>query len=403
MAKLLRRLLWPVLGAGVLSLLVWGFWPVPIEVNTTVATVGSLAVTVEEDGVTRIREKYTVSSPVTGKLMRIQLHPGDEVVKGETVLATVTPADPVLLDARAKREAQARVNAAEALVLQAQAVYQRAGNQREIARHTFDRIKIATSKGAVTQQDFDEAEHNLRIAEADLRAAESGLDVAGFELDLAKAALRYVEADDDEPPDAGLLEIVAPTSGKILRVMQESTAVINPGTEIIEIGDPAELELVVDVLSDDAISIKPGAEVVIEQWGGNHDLNGIVRLVEPSAFLKVSALGIEEQRVNVVVDFISPLEDRVRLGDGFRVEAKIITEKTDEVLKVHQGALVRENEQWFVFQVIEGRARRIQVELGNWSATEVQVLNGISAGDVLVLYPSDRIVDDARIHDRKNN
>jgi HlyD family secretion protein len=397
MKKFLRSLpIWAVLLVGG-GLLAYGFWPVPIQVEVVQATRGTVQVTVNEDGKTRIREKYTVSAPVAGKLFRIELEEGDAVVQGQTVLARIEPGDPTLLDAREYAQAEARVRAAEASARQTNAALQRAEEAHGLAEHEYKRALELIQTNVMSKSEFDQAEHQERMAQADIRSAEFAVAVANFEWDLAKAALIRSRPGSNGEHTADMLTITSPIDGKVLRVFQESAGVVTSGTQLLEIGDPHDLEMLIDVLSNDAVKIRPGAKVFVEHWGGDGELEGTVRLVEPSAFLKISALGVEEQRVNVIADFTSPFEQRQTLGDGYRIEARIVVDQATDVIKVPAGTLFPERGAWHVFRVAEGRAVLQQVEPGKSNGLETEILSDLDDGAVLILHPTDKIEDGARV------
>lgn len=405
MKKMLRRLPWILLVLALAGAVTYGFWPVPIEVDSVTATTGTLLVTVNEDGKTRIREKYEVSAPVGGKLLRLSLRPGDEVAYEETVLAVIEPNDSSLLDPRAIEQAEAKVRVAKAMQQQSESAVKRAAAAYELAKSDLARIRKSYKSGALTESEFDKATHQERMAAAEMRSAEFGMNVAKFELELAKAALvrarprkKYNDKSDESASQP--MTIRAPVSGRVLRVFQESSSVVTPGLKLLELGDPRDLEMEIDVLSTDAVPIRPGAKVFIEHWGGEGTLHGVVRLVEPSGFLKVSALGVEEQRVNVIADFTEPLSGRQTLGDGYRIEARIVVSERKDILKVPSGALFREGGNWFVFQILEGRAVRRAVEIGKSNGVETEILKGISKDDRLILHPTDKIKDGIRVESR---
>ena len=391
MKRVLRKLPALLVGAVVAAALIYGFWPVPIEVDVAVATRGTLQVTVNDDGRTRIREKYVVSAPVYGKLFRVELEEGDTVREGKTVLARIEPSDPTLLDARAVAEAEARVRAAEASGEQAEAALQRATEAYELAKHDYQRALELVQNNAIPASEFDATEHRERMTQADVRSAEFAIAVAKFEVDLAKAALIRTQPRSEGDIAPATLTILSPVNGRVLRVLEENAGVVSPGTSLLEIGDPHDLEMVIDVLSTDAVRIQPGARVFVEHWGGDEELEGTVRLVEPSAFLKVSALGVEEQRVNVIADFDSPFEQRKTLGDEYRIEARIVIDEAYEVVQVPSGVLLRERDRWTVFRVINGRATLQHVETGKANERQVEIVAGVSPDDVLILHPTDKI------------
>lgn len=384
--------------------LAYAVWPKPIEVEAATAVRGPMRVTVDEDGRTRIKERYIVSSPLAGRLGRIEFREGDPVVAGETILASIDPLESTLLDPRARAEAEARLKAAEAGVARANALLQRSNTELEQAQNELHHLEAAEKENAVRPIELERAGSIVGMREKDRSAAEFGADIARFELSLAQAALTRT---NDGKDDAGWrLEIKAPASGRVLRVLQESAAVVQPGAPLVEVGDPSDLELVVDVLSSDGVAILPGAAVSLEQWGGEQPLRGRVRRVEPAAFTKISSLGVEEQRVNVIIDFVDPPEARAGLGDGFRVEARIETWNASEVLTVPLGALFRHGggpgtpQSWALYRLEDGRAVVRKVEVGKRNANQAEIRAGLEADDRVVVYPSDRVHDGARVRAR---
>lgn len=395
----LKRVVPYVIGLAVVAAIVYAFLPGPVPADVAVVSRGELRVLVEEDGKTRIRERYVVSAPVSGQLLRIVLKAGDSVFAGKTVLAVLQPSDPSLLDARALAEAEARVRATEAAQKQARAKLETAKTQYELAQREHDRAKELLRKHGIPQQEYDAIAHRERMALHDWKAAQFALQVADFELEQARAALLHSQprSDPDKPYNGGRFEIRAPVSGKVLRVFQESAAVVTPGHKLLELGDPLDLEIEIDVLSRDAVAIRPGNKVYLEHWGGDKPLEARVRLVEPAAFLKISALGVEEQRVWVIADFVDPPEKRLTLGDAFRVEARIITWEGTDVLKVPAGALFRKGEKWAVFALTNGRAHLRLVTVGKSNGLETEIIDGLSEGDQVVVHPSDRIHEGVRV------
>ncbi|QDT41653.1 Macrolide export protein MacA [Gimesia alba] len=375
------------------GLLAYGFWPVPVQVDLVQADQGAFLVTVNEDGKTRIREKYIVSAPVSGNLFRIELQEGDPIQADQTVLARIEPSDPILLDARAEAEAAARVRAAEATVKQAEAALHRNKEALELAEHDYQRALKLLQMKTITRSEFDEYEHHQGMAKADVDSAGFALAVANFELELAKAALISTRPTSGGKNSSRTLTMTSPINGQVLRVLHENAGVVTPGTPLLEFGDPHDLELEIDVLSTDAVKIHPGAKIFIEHWGGAGELEATVRLVEPSAFLKVSALGVEEQRVNIIADFSSPFEKRKTLGDGYRIEARIVVSEAMDVVKVPSGTLFREGRGWHVFLVEEGYAKLQPVEIGMSNGLETEITQGVTAGDLLILHPTDEIED----------
>lgn len=386
--------------AGGLTTLVYMFLPQPPDVDLATVARGSMQVTVDEDGKTRIRERYVVSAPLAGRMSRIDLHPGDAVVAGKTLLTAIEPADPSLLNERDRAEAEARVKAAQAAGQRARAGVEQSKHELELAQHAYERARKLIGSNAVSRQDYDSAEHKHSAAREQLRSAEFGVLIADFELELARAALLRAQPRAPGELDLWRFDLFAPVDGRVLRVFQEDAAPVTSGMRLIEVGDPAQLEVEIEVLSTDAVRIVPGAKVWIEHWGGQLSLVARVRLVEPAGFTKVSALGVEEQRVIVLATFVDPYEKRSRLGDAFRVEARIVIWEADDVLKVPAGALFREGDGWAVFRAVSGRAVLTAVRIGQSNGLEAEVLGGLQAGDDVVLHPTDRIKDRTRIRRR---
>jgi HlyD family secretion protein len=380
-----RKRRWlPWLGAAVvLGLIVTGLWPKPLPVEMAAATFGPLRATVNEEGKTRIKNRYVVSAPVAGQLRRIPFKAGVEVKAGETV-AIIDPLAPVMLDARARAVAEARRDTAIANL-------ERASVQHRFALTELRRAEKLAADKTLSTQELEGAQRLEMTAAREKAAAESALRQA--EVELAEFSSVPSSANSAVSP----VEIKAPAGGRVLRVVEESARAVTTGTPLMEIGDPADLEVVVETLSRDGAAIQPGTRVLLEHWGGETPLEARVRLVEPAAFTKISALGVEEQRVNVVADIVTPVEQRRSLGDNFRVDARIIVWETERTLKVPSGALFRRGSEWAAFVVIDGRAQLQTVRVGRTSGTETQVLDGLKEGDQVVLYPGDRIQPGQRL------
>jgi HlyD family secretion protein len=387
-----KRLLASVLVVG--AIVAVALWPQSMEVTLARAERGPMQVTIDEDGETRVRERFRVTAPVAGRVHRIEREPGDRVTRGTTVIARITPAESPLLDSRTRAELQAAVDAATAAIGQARAERQRAATTLERARSTRRRRQELRKAGAISSDDLEAADTAVATAEDGLRAAEFTERRAEYELELARARLAA-------PAAAGqAVDVLAPIDGTVLRRFRESEGVVPMGEPLVELGDPGRMEIVADLLSTDAVRISPGAEVLIEQWGGGQTLRGRVRRVEPSGFMKVSALGVEEQRVNVIVDFTDPTQ-AARLGDGYRVEVRVVLWREDDVLKVPVGSLFRQDDGWAVFVVEEGRVRRQIVDLGQRNESDGQILRGLEAGAAIVLHPPDTLVDGMRVTTRQ--
>jgi HlyD family secretion protein len=381
---------------ALVALIVVAWLPNPVEVEVAEASRGPLVVTVNEDGRTRVKDRYIVSSPITGNLARLELDAGDDI-KQEQVLARLVPLPPPLLDSRTRAEAKARVDAAVASRRQAQAAVNRARFQRNFARQESERALAVVQKGGLARSDADRAVSTYRSSEEELNSAEFGARVSEHELKLAQTALMQLSGKGEEGEQ---LDIISPVDGQVLKVFQESEGVVQGGMPILEVGDPAALEIVVDVLSQDATRIRPGAPTLVERWGGKNPLRGRVRIVEPSAFTKVSALGVEEQRVNVVIDLDEDRKLWARLGDGYRVEARISVWEGEDVLRVPASAVFRSEEAWATFVVEGGTAVLKRVEIGETSGLQTEIMSGLDEGDSVIAYPSDSVRDGVSVRAR---
>ena len=387
-----RRRRWlPYAGAlTLIALLTWGFWPQPVPVELAQVAVGPLRSTVNEEGKTRIRQRYTISAPVTGQLRRIPFKAGAPIEDPRQPVAIIDPISPALLDVRTRTLAEARRDTTSAQLEKARAA-------QLFAASELKRIEKLSQARTVSDQDLENAQWREIAAAREVSAAESALRQAEAELiefsqgpfvDPHLGATNLIR-----PP----VEVTTPARGRVLRVFEESSRVVTLGTPLLEIGDPADLEIIIECLSRDGAAITPGMPVELEQWGGGRPLQARVRLVEPAAFTKISALGVEEQRVNVVADLLTPPGQRGSLGDQFRVEARIITWQADQTLKVPSGALFRRGDQWHAFVTRGGRAELRPVTTGHSSGTETQILDGLRQGESVILYPGDRVSPGTRI------
>jgi HlyD family secretion protein len=389
----LQRLFLVVCGLAVVAALAYAFLPQPIAVDVATVSRGPLQVTVEEDGNTRIKERYVISAPLSGNMRRIELHEGDAVARGETLIVTIEPHDPNLLDAREIAEREAKVKSAEAALRLAASRREKAKAALDFAEAELGRIQQAYQRNSASRYELDDANLHYCTGAEEYRGTAFSEEIAQFELDLARAALIRSRPSDASSPDAWEVEIRSPIDGQVLRVVQESAAMVTAGTQLVEVGDPADLELEIDVLSQDAVRIRPGAKVIVEDWGGDAPLLGTVRVVEPSGFTKISALGVEEQRVNVIADLNEPRTQRDALGDGYRVEARIVVWEGRDVLKVPASALFRRQGEWAVYRLDGRRAVLQTVEIGRQGNLEAEVLGGLDEGDRVIVYPGDKIHD----------
>jgi HlyD family secretion protein len=388
-----------LIGTGLVAALVWAFWPQPVAVDLAVVGRGPLRVVVDEEGETRVRDVYVVSAPVDGRLLRIESEVGDRVRAGQTVLASIQPQAPTFLDRRARKAAEARLRAAIAAVVLGEARVQRAAAELDFARAELRRAERLAAVEHISEEARDRARLEVRTGEAALHEAEAQLAMYREEVESARADLiePVVGGDAGYDPSACCVEITAPVGGTVLAVHRESEQVVRAGTPLLEIGDPEDLEVVVDLLSTDVVRVRPGADATIEAWGGGDVLAARVRRVEPAGYTKVSALGIEEQRVDVILDFTEPKERRAPLGHGYRVEARIIVWEDDDTLRVPLSALFRAGEAWAVFVEEDGRAVRREIGIGHRDDRVAEVTTGLEAGDRVVLHPSDRVDDAVRI------
>jgi HlyD family secretion protein len=383
-----RRFTPTVIALGVAGMVALALWPESQPVQTARVDRGAMRVTVDEDGVTRVRERFLVAAPVGGRLQRIEWEPGDTVRRG-AVLARLEAADAPLTDARVRAEWQAAVRSAQAVRDQATAERERARVTRDRLHLVLERQMELATAGAVARDSVDAARTAASTADAALAAADAAADRANHDVELARARLRTPATDGRVVP------VLAPCDGVVLRRLRESETVVAAGEPLVELGDSSALEIVTDLLSSDAVKIATGAPVLVEDWGGEGALQGVVRRVEPAGFMKVSALGVEEQRVNVIVAF--PDHIAGPLGDGYRTTVRIVAWSADNVVKVPMGSLFRHGSDWAVFVVERGRARLRDVSIGHRNDLDAEVLTGLASGDDVILYPPDTLVDGDRV------
>jgi HlyD family secretion protein len=374
------------------GLLAVALWPEATAVDVVAAARGPLMVTVDEEGETRVRHRFIVSAPLSGRVLRIELEPGDRVSKGD-VVAQLRPEASPLLDSRTTAEAGAAVETARASVGRAKAEEQRARTTLSQAQRELTRARELGEGGLATKQQLDTREAEVRSAEDAVQAAAFAVGAAESELRRAQARLRPTAVE----ASGRVITVTAPVDGVVLKRVRESEAVVPAGDPLLEIGNPQALEIVSDLLSTDAVKVRPGARVLVEQWGGDRTLDASVRRVEPAGFTKVSALGVEEQRVNVVLDFTDPVEAFAALGDAYRVEVRIVIWESDDVLKVPTSTLFRRGEAWAAYVVRGDRAVVRTLKLGHRTGQEAEVLDGLDAGDLVVSHPGDTLVDGARV------
>lgn len=372
--------------------------PVPVDLGKVGR--GAMQVTIDDEAETRAHDVFVVSAPINGRLLRVEPEPGDQLVAGKSVIARMVPATPDFLNARTLDETRARVRSLEALVASSSARVSQAVAGRDLARREYKRNQELYKRGFLSQAGLDRARMSRDQAEALVTEAQRTAEATRFDLNAARATLVSPESRGEGA--SGTLLVRAPISGRLLRVRQKSEATVAAGTPLVEIADPAGMELVTDLLSADAVKVRPGAEATLEQWGGSHPIKARVRLVEPAGFTKISALGVEEQRVNVILDFVGPPAEREGLGDGYRGIVRIVTWSSPDALIVPASALFRAGNDWALFQVEGNRAKLRRVRIGAANADTVQLLTDIKPGAQVILHPGDRVVDGVRVAQRGN-
>ncbi len=396
---ILRKYLGMTAGIAAIILLIGiGFVPRLIIVDTAVVKRDILMITVEEEGKTRVIDRFAISAPVDGFSRRIELNVGDSVMRDQEIVY-LEPLRSSVLDSRSRAEAEARLAAANAALLAAEKNTRAADADAKYASKEHERLKRLYEVGTISLEKFQLTETNARRTKANLESVEFSVEVARFETEAAEAALRYSAARE-----AGeILETVsikAPVSGNVLKIYHESEGVVSSGKILLEIGDPLSLEVEVDVLSHDAVRMAPGTKVLFERWGGSETLEGVVRTIEPVGFTKVSALGVEEQRVLVIADITSPVSLWHRLGDGYRVEATFIIWQDENILQIPSSALFRYADSWATFVVKDGETLLKQVQVGSRNGLAAEIISGLSEGEIVVTHPGDNIEDGSRVGER---
>ncbi len=392
----LRTLIWTVVLLALILAVAMAMIRKAVDVEFATVSEGPLKVTVQEDGKTRIREKYIVSAPVAGRLARIELDAGDEVSFEKTLLAVIQPSDPEMLDARARAQADARVQGAEAALQRSASNSEQAKINHDLNKTKYDRGKRLLTSNAISRDEYDIAKAEYLASVQSLKAAKFDAEIAQFELAMAHAAASQFDGSETESLGQPF-EIHAPIEGKILRVFQESATVVTVGTPLLELGDTQNLEIEIDVLSTDAVRIKPGAELTVEHWGGESPLRGNVRVIEPAAFTKISSLGVEEQRVNIIADFNEPPDRIAALGDGYRVEARITVNERDRVLLIPNSAKFRYRRAWHVLTIVDDKAVMQRIVVGDQNESHTQIVEGLKQGDKVIVYPSDQISSGTKV------
>ena len=382
----------------IITIIVIGFIPRPVLVDIAIAKRGALQVTVEEEGKTRVIDRYVLSAPVDGFARRLDLDVGDTVEKDQQILC-LEPLRSNVLDPRSRAEAEARVSAAKATLSAAERNVNATKADADFAARELERLKKLYDSKTISLDRFQQAEANARRTKANLESARFDVEVAQFEKNAAEAVLSVSAAEETgDAPE--VVSIVAPVKGSVLKIHHESEGVVNKGDPLLEIGDPLSLEVEVDVLSRDAVKIMPGTKVRFERWGGDTILEGAVRTIEPVGFTKISALGVEEQRVLVIVDITSPKEEWQRLGDGYRMETVFILWEGNDVLQIPSSALFRHNDQWAVYAISEDRSVLKIVTVGQRSGISAEILSGLEEGEQVINHPGTNVEDDSRVRSR---
>jgi HlyD family secretion protein len=392
-----RRITWLAVLLAIVAALAYSFRPLPRLVDMAPARRAPMQVTIEEEGKTRVIDRYIITAPVAGTTCRVDLEVGDPVVKDET-LVNINPLQSPALDPRSRAEAQARVAAGEASLHAAEQNVDAARAEADLAGSELARLEPLVEAGHISVERLDQARAVKRGSEAVLRSALFAVDVARYELEAARTALRYTGNTSSDPQD--IVRVKAPVSGRILKLHQECEGVVSRGQPLLEIGDTRSLEIETDVLSADAVKIRPGMPVLYERWGGGDPLGGRVRRVEPVGFTKVSALGVEEQRVLIISDITSDAERWQNLGDGYRVESRFILWEDENVLQIPGSALFRVDGRWAVFVIDDGEARRREVEVGQRNGLSAQILQGLDEGEAVITHPDKTLEDGAAVKTR---
>lgn len=389
-----RTLIWGGIALVAALLLFLALRPPAVSVEVAAAARPPMSVTLDHEGRTRVHDRYRVSAPVAGRVRRIELEPGDAVTGGETVVATLAPSAPIPLDSRSRAEAEAAAAVGKTELTRAEAAAAEAEARAALARNELDRRKGLAAQGLISASELEAVATAARSAEEAFAAARAAVGSARHNLAAARARLlEPAESDGGRT----VVSLRAPIDGVVLQRLHESQSPVAAGTPLVEIANLDDLETASDYLSSDAVEIRPGMPVEIDQWGGGTPLKGVVRRVEPFGFTKISALGVEEQRVWVITSFTDPRAAWKSLGDGYRVETRVETWHGADVLQVPEGALFRKGEGWALFTDDDGRARLKEVEVGHRDGLKAEILSGIVAGNPVIVNPSDDVADGTRV------
>lgn len=395
-----KLVFWGLIGSVLITGMIYAFMPKPIIVDLYQLEKGQLTISISEEGKTQVHDIYTLSAPVTGRLKRIHAEVGDQVILSETIVAQIEPLDPIFLDPRSEAQAKADIQAAESAKKLAEAEVSQAQAELDFAFNELSRMRELLLKKSVSARELEVADKTYKTRRAALATAQAALQMRNFESERANAAMLSPTATQAMHGFCECLDIRAPIDGSILKILNKSEGVVNMGTPLLEIGNTNKLEIIIELLSSDAVRVKPGQMVMIDNWGGDTTLNAQVTRVEPIGFTKVSALGIEEQRVNVIADFLSPQAQWQSLGHGFQVEIEIIITTLEDVLTVPIGALFRAGKDWAVYQVIDGVASKKIITLGLKNNLIAEVTDGLTTGDLIITNPSNQVIEGVRVISR---
>ena len=394
MKRILNTMVLLIVIGLVVALLVMWLRPQPVRVDVAAASRGPMRVTVDGEGKTRVRDRYVVAAPVAGRLRRILLRRGDKVTQ-QQLIAEIEPLPLAPLDPRQRAEAIGRVRAAEDAKAEVDRLAERYKASYEQARRDLKRSETLARDGVVSRQEVEDAQTAVATASREYEAVKSRAEKAAHDVEVARSALLAV----NRSPAAATVKVQAPTGGRVLRVLEESERVVNAGAPLLEVSNPSSLEIVIELLSTDAVKVTPGAAVFIENWGGPKALEGRVRLIEPSAFTKISALGVEEQRVNVIADLT---DSEPSLGDAYRVEGRVVVWETTDALRVPVSALFRRGETWSLFRVENGVAQAREVEIGHLTSSDAEVISGLEEGAEVITHPPKDIENGTRVEVARN-
>ena len=397
-----RSLILSIIVSFSLFIIIYTLLPSPVYVDIATIQKQNFIVTIDDEGKTQLKDVYTVSAPVAGRVRRIDIEAGDPVVANTTVLALFQPNDPVMLDARSRTEAEASVKSAKAAVDLAEAEQLRAKAQLEFSENELNRGIPLAEQGTISKATLDQRELTVKTAMAQLSQANASLNKTRADLEFARARLIKVNQIDRSQLEEDLIPVKSPVSGLVIRVIQESEGVVSAGTPLLELGDPKKLEIITDLISSDAVKINKNNKVIIEDWGGENILYGKVRLIEPFGFTKFSALGIEEQRVNVLIDFVSSQKEWSGLGHGYKVDTKVVIYEKLNALIVPISALFRAENEWAVFVNIKNKARLKKIKIGNKNSLDAEIISGLNEGDQVILHPSNSLEDNKFIRIRQS-